>query len=364
MLISSGRKVALIVVGFVALASLNCLEAADSKKEWLSLQGESGPGKGKKVVLVSGDEEYRSELVLAQLGKILSKHHGFDATVLFAIDPETGYINPNITTNVPGLEALDSADLMVIFTRFRKLPDDQMKHVDKFLKSGKPVLAIRTATHGFNPPAGNAWAHYANGYKGDKKEWEDGFGRLVLGERWHTHHGHHGHQSTRGMFAPGATDHPVLRGIKDGEIWGASDVYGVRLPLPGDSKPLVLGQVVNRAGEYDRNDPYFGMRPTDSVADPEKNDPMMPIIWLKSYQLPEGKQGESLTSTIGASIDFTNQGVRRAMVNGIYFLLGQTDQIPAEGTNVELVGEFEPVAFGNRKNEDWNERKLTPEKLK
>ena len=39
---------------------------------WLVFEGADGPGKGKHVVLVSGDEEYRSEEALPQLAKILA----------------------------------------------------------------------------------------------------------------------------------------------------------------------------------------------------------------------------------------------------------------------------------------------------
>src|SRR5439155_25432115 len=102
--------------------------SAQAADPWLVLEGGDGPGKGKHVVLVSGDEEYRSEEALPQLGKILARRHGFKCTVLFAIDKSDATINPNVS-NIPGLEALDSADLMVIFTRFRDLPDDQMKHI-------------------------------------------------------------------------------------------------------------------------------------------------------------------------------------------------------------------------------------------
>src|SRR5271168_4525459 len=83
----------------------------------------------KNIVLISGDEEYRSEELLPQLAKILATHHGFRCTVLFAIDPKTGKIDPDQVDNIPGLEALDTADLMVIMTRFRDLPDNQMKHI-------------------------------------------------------------------------------------------------------------------------------------------------------------------------------------------------------------------------------------------
>src|SRR5688572_24471679 len=83
-------------------------------------EGGQGPGKGKHVVLVSGDEEYRSEEALPQLGKILAVRHGFKCTVLFPIDPADGTIHPGVS-NIPGLEALRTADLLVIFTRFRDL---------------------------------------------------------------------------------------------------------------------------------------------------------------------------------------------------------------------------------------------------
>src|SRR5881409_3694509 len=89
---------------------------------WVVYEGGDGPGKGKHVVLVSGDEEYRSEEALPQLGRILARHHGFKCTVLFAIDPKDGSINPNVKDNIPGLEALRTADLMIIFTRMRNLP--------------------------------------------------------------------------------------------------------------------------------------------------------------------------------------------------------------------------------------------------
>src|SRR5437764_325189 len=107
---------------------------------WLVIAGGDGPAKGKHVVLVAADEEYRSEEMLPQLAKILAKHHGFKCTVLFAIDAKDSTINPNQSDNIPGLEALQSADLMVLFTRFRKLPDEQMKHIVDYVESGKPVI--------------------------------------------------------------------------------------------------------------------------------------------------------------------------------------------------------------------------------
>ena len=118
-----------------------------------------------------------------------------------------------------------------------------MQAVDEYLKSGKPVLGMRTATHAFLPAADSKWARYGDTYAGDDAAWQSGFGRLVLGETWVNHHGKHKHESTRGVIASSVAGDPILRGIKDGEIWCSTDVYEVHLPLPGDSKPLVLGQV-------------------------------------------------------------------------------------------------------------------------
>ncbi len=333
-----------------------------AKDPWVTYEGKDGLGKGKHIVLISGDEEYRSEETLPQLGKILATHHGFKCTVLFAIDPKTGLINPNVSNNIPGLEALKTADLMVIFTRFRALPDEQMKHIQQYLLTGKPVIGIRTSTHAFNFRRGGKYSHYGNGYRGPKKEWAEGFGRLVLGEKWISHHGSHKNESTRGVVAPKAKDHPITRGIKDGDVWGPTDVYGVRLPLPGDSKPIVLGQVMKRKGKRDNNDPFYGMRPDDGPAvTGRKNDPMMPIAWTKSYQIPEGKKGRAFMSTIGASTDIVAEGTRRLLVNAVYWCLEMESKIPAGGTSVDLVGEFKPTSYAFRSRKYWQDRKMTVE---
>ncbi|NND09325.1 MAG: hypothetical protein HKN87_23375 [Saprospiraceae bacterium] len=332
---------------------------------WVEYEPQSEIDKKKKIVLVSGDEEYRSEEALPQLGRILSDHHGFHCTVLFAQDPSVlGTINPNYLENIPGLESLADADLMILFTRFRALPADQMQHIDHYLKAGKPVLGIRTATHAFNiKDSTDAYVHYGNYYKGDQVEWVDGFGRLVLGEHWHTHHGHHKHQSTRGILAPGADNHPITSSITSGDIWGSTDVYGVRLPLPGDAIPIILGQVVDRTGAFDEDDLFFGMKPSDdeiasiNPASKEKydpNDPMMPIAWTKSYQLPGGRAGKAFTSTIGASTDLLDDGVRRLLVNATYWLLDL--EVPAEA-NVELVGPYQPSQYSFHKEENYWQNK-------
>ncbi|MEQ9289143.1 MAG: ThuA domain-containing protein [Cyclobacteriaceae bacterium] len=335
---------------------------SSAPKQWLNFEGNQN--KDKHIVFISGDEEYRSEEGLPQLAKIMSKRHGFKCTVLFAQEPgKPGIINPNYTKNIPGLVALKTADMVVMLTRFRALPDDQMQAIDDYLKSGRPILGMRTSTHAFNfgKDSTSPWVHYSNGYKGDKEEWTDGFGRFILGEKWISHHGRHKHQSTKGFFAPGAEGHDILKGIENGDIWGSTDVYGVRLPLPGDSQPVVLGQVTNRKGEYNEKDIFYGMSPSDVEAastnkkGEELNDPMMPVAWTKSYQLPGGQQGKVFATTLGASSDLLSESVRRMVVNGIYWAMGLP--VP-EKADVQIVGKYEPTQYEFRKDEYWATKSL------
>jgi type 1 glutamine amidotransferase len=299
---------------------------------WVTYDGSKGPGKGKHIVLISGDEEYRSEETLPQLARVLAKHHGFKCTVLFAINPGDGTIDPNVNDNIPGLEALKNADLMVIFTRFRNLPDEQMKHIVAYVESGRPIIGLRTATHAFNLKS-KTYAKYSYN---SRTGWKGGFGRQVLGETWISHHGDHGRQSTRGLRVKDKAKHPILRGIKDGDIWGPTDVYGVRLPLPGDSKPLVLGQVL------------VGMKPTDKPVAGKKNDPMMPIAWTRTYKGAKGNSGRVFTTTMGASQDFESEGLRRLLVNACYWAVGLEAKIPAK-SKVDIVGTYQPLPFGNNR---------------
>jgi hypothetical protein len=318
----------LAVASFFALSLFVPAMNAHAEDPWVVYPGGAGPGAGKNVVLVSGDEEYRSEEALPMLGKILSKHHGFTCTVLFAINKGTGEIDPVVLDNIPGLEALKKADVMIIATRFRNLPDDQMKLIDDFLAEGKPVIGLRTATHGFNGLKGPyaKWNHNAK-----VEGFDGGFGRLVHGETWINHHRSHAKESTRGVIAPGQEKHPIVQGC--GDIWGPTDVYTVRLPLPGDCQPLVMGQVLE------------GMNPTDKPVVGKKNDPMMPVAWIKSYQVPGGKKGKAFTTTMGSANDFPSEGLRRLVVNACYWCAGLEEKIPAKSV-VDLVGDYKPLNFG------------------
>jgi formylglycine-generating enzyme required for sulfatase activity len=292
----------------------------------LSYQGGEGPGKGKHVVLVAGEEQYRSEEGMPMLARILATRHGFPCTVLVSTSKD----------DIPGLEALDGADLLVLFTRFRQLPDAQMKHIVDYVDSGRPVVALRTATHAFVYPAESPTPYRKYSWDSLQPGFEGGFGRQVLGETWVAHQGNQGSQSTRGVIAEGAKTHPIVRGVED--IWGPTAVYAVRLPIPG-ATPLVLGQVLG------------GMKPTDPPIAGSKNDPPLPIAWVRNYTGARGKTSRVFVTTMGASQDLISEGLRRLIVNGCYWAVGLEDKIPPRA-NVDFVGSYAPTAFGPRGAED------------
>ncbi|HID76079.1 MAG TPA: hypothetical protein EYP56_08800 [Planctomycetaceae bacterium] len=309
----------------VALTSGLMVRADDP---WVVYEGKQGPGRGKQIVLVAGDEEYRSEEALPMLAKILAVRHGFTCTVLFSINPEDGTIDPLNQTNIPGLEKLRTADLMIIATRFRELPDEEMKYIDEYVNSGKPIIGLRTATHAFayrrNPDSPYAKYHFRS------TQWPGGFGQQVLGETWINHHGRHRHESTRGVINPKYRDHPILRGVED--IWGPTDVYGIK-NLTDEAQVLVFGQVLS------------GMDPDDPPVAGPKNDPMMPLAWVKTFTGSQGKTSRVFCTTMGAAVDFLSEGLRRLVVNACYWCVGLEDEIPEE-SNVDFVGPYEPSFYG------------------
>ncbi len=285
------RRLVMVLATLLLPMALAAQEGAD-EKPWVGYDGFDGPGKGKHIVLVSGDEEYRSEETLPQMAKILAKHHGFKCTVLFAIDPKTGFISPQTNNNIPGLEALASADLMVICTRYRNLPDEQMKHIAAYVDSGKPVIGMRTATHAFRLASASQYLKYTN----TSKVWDGGFGRQVLGETWVTHYVPNGKGWTLGLIVKGQENHPVLRGIKDGDILGPSGVYEVKLPMNESCTPLVLGQAI------------AGNKVTDPPLPGKYNNPMMPVAWTHLFKAPTGKTVRTFTTTIGRLPGFRQRG--------------------------------------------------------
>lgn len=328
----------------ISLLSMMCFVPSTGRaEEPLSVRypGGEGPSKGKHVVLIAGDEEYRSEDSLPMLGKILAKHHGFDCTVLFSVS-ENGFIDPNKQSSLSHPEALDAADAIVMLIRFRNWPAEVMAKFEAAMARGVPVVALRTSTHAFKFPKESPYARYNN------------WGKDVLGENWVSHWGKHKFEATRGVMEAANQSHPILRGV--GDVFGNSDVYEVA--PPADASILMRGQVLQ------------GMQAADAPADYRKklrggseqgvNEPMMPVLWTR--ELPrEGKAAQRIvTHTMGAATDLQNEGLRRLVINSVFWGLGM--DVPKK-SEVGMVGEFQALMYGFgefRKNVRPSDHALKP----
>ena len=333
------------VAAFVAAPSVP--DAADSgpsnSGQPLHFDGASGPAIGKHIVFVTGEEYYRSEEGMPMFAKILSQRHGFDCTVLFAIDPNDGFINPNKPHHIPGLDVLASADLLVLFTRFRELPDSDMKHIADFINAGKPVIGFRNATHPFRYPADSSSKYASWNFR--STQWPGGFGQQILGDTWVSHHGKFQKEATLARVNSEYSDHPVLRGVAS-ELFARTDVNGVNKLTVADTV-LYHGSVLR------------GLKRTDPPATDGRNESPMPWAWFHNYTAPSGEKGRSFCLTAGSSTDWLEEDLRRLVINAVYSLTGLEEQIPAR-SNVDFVGSYEPTAFGSHTDEEWKTLSLEP----
>lgn len=314
-----------------SLASLNAAHPVPESPQWLTYDGGEGPGKGKHIVLIAADQEYRSEQAMPMMAGILSKHHGFDCTVLFGVNQE-GLVDPTLPVypkkgeedsfqkhNIPGLEHLEEADLVIFFPRLLTLPKEQLDLIVQYLDSGKPFLTLRTGNHGFRGPLP---------YEVDGKKVS--FGHIVGGS-FMGHHGNWHRDSTRGDIVDERKDHPILKGVKD--IWGPSDVYRTfkeGTGLPEGCTALVYGQ------------PLIG-REQGGESNPKKIP--LPVVWIKNWETTTSQSARVLHSTMGSARDLENPGLRRLIINGVYWGIGLEDQITAE-RSVDYTSEYQPLASG------------------
>lgn len=263
----------IVAIGLFSLSSLTTSSSYQAKK------------KKPLVVFVAGDHEYSGETTLPILAAELEKNYGLRTLVLKASP------NQNSEENIPGLEALQEADLAVFFLRWRRLPKDQLAHIDEYLKSGKPVMGFRTSTHAFNFPRGH-----------ESEVW-NAFGERAFGSPpgWggKAKHSHYGHESTTDVsIIPEAARHPILTGVNP-NFHVASWLYRVLPDYPAKGANwLLMGKSVNPN--------------TKPAVD-------QPVAW--TWQNPEG--AKVFMTTLGHPEDFQNESFQRLVVNAIHWELGK-----------------------------------------
>ncbi|MCY4158294.1 MAG: ThuA domain-containing protein [Bacteroidetes bacterium] len=274
------------------------------------------------IVFVTGDEEYRSEESMPMLARILKRDYGFKVSVCYAIN-EDGFIDPNVLDNIEGLKLLEEADMMVLFTRFRALPDSQAQYILKFAESGKPMAGFRTATHAFLYKEDQEREHLNN-------DWP----ARVFGQQWITHHGHFDDGNaplTRVEVAFRKQSHPILSGVTgfDAFSW-LYHVEGGDWQLQGDSEPLLMGTALQ---SHHQNEGRLDQYPL-----------INPVAWTKTYTGQSGDPARVFFTTLGHPYDFKDVSMRKLALNGILWALGH--EIPESGANAEPALPYEPSNSG------------------
>ncbi len=319
------RRLLILPVGCAVFLSMVLMASA---AEPLVYEGTDGIGKGKHIVFIANDHEYRSEQSCPLVAKILAKHHGFRCTVLFGEDKD-GFILPG-GRSVPGMEALKDADLLFFFTRFMNLPDEQVDLLVEYFERGGPVVGARTSTHCFNGQKGK-WKKLNFNYSGD--EYSGGLGKQVFGNTWESrlgqsHYGHNHHMGGTVSPIDDASDHPVLRGVHPMHTY--SGAY--RSQPPSDATPLLSVQVIKSLGP-------------GGEAHPDK--PPVNAGWTREqYVAPSGekKNARVVYTSIGASEDLLDENVRRFFTNACLWAGGWEDKITPD-LNVAIVGTWHPTPY-------------------
>lgn len=233
-----------------------------------------------RIAYVCGDHEYSGEQTLPLFAAELYKRYGF------AIDVIRSEPNQNAEENIPGLERLAQADLAVFFLRWRRLPAAQVAHIENYLKSAKPLIALRTSSHSFNYPKGHpleSWNRFATDAFGAPPGWNvDG-------------HRHYGHESTTRVLSP-TKPHAWLKGVAT-PFEAPSWLYHV-LPNypPKDAEILLQGEAIN----------------------PNKQAEINPIAWTW-----KNKYGaRTFYTSLGHPGDFALEPFQRLLTNAIHGSLG------------------------------------------
>jgi len=131
---------------------------------WISHLAQAEPAqKPLHVGLVSGSFEYQSDESLAAFQEFLEKDYPVRCLRAFAKSEES----------LAGLENLEPCDCLILFTRRLKIEGEPLEWVKRYATSGRPIIGLRTASHGFQNWlamdkevfGGDYQGHYGNNLK-------------------------------------------------------------------------------------------------------------------------------------------------------------------------------------------------------
>jgi type 1 glutamine amidotransferase len=209
-----------------------------------------------KVLLISGSLEYKSDETLAGLQKHLEANYPVECSRAFRKTDD----------DVPGLEALETCDVAVIFTRRLTIKGEQLERVKKYAQAGKPIVAIRTASHGFQNWLAMDKEIFGGNYSNHNKEGPKCEVKIV----------------------DGAKEHPVLKGVA---AYASSGSLYKNPDINKDVTVLLTGEI-----------------PGDTE----------PIAWVREHN-----GGRVFYTSLGHPDDFKNESFVRMLTNAIFWTAKQ-----------------------------------------
>lgn len=248
------------------------------------------------AVLVVGTLHYSPELTMPVFAKELERF-GFRTTLVM------GEGNPEKKTEdvLPGIDALDDADLAIFFMRFLKLPDEEWTPIENYLKSGKPVIGLRTANHSFK---------YAKDHP--RFEWNDGFGRRALGTPYVVHQT----SETKISVVEKGLEHPIMTNVTKKNWVSPGTLYLTRL---GDGCiPLVTGSGDGRSRTLKKAFGTVQVKPHESDV----------VAW--AWENEWG--GKVFGTSFGHPGDFAEPSFVRMLINASHWAVDR----PLPGADVEM----------------------------
>ncbi len=210
------------------------------------------------ILMISCEDEYDAKDTLPAFAKTLNRDKTYRITHLAGNAKKT---------DIPGLDAIDSADLLVLYFRRTQLPDRQLAKFKAWFEAGKPVVAIRTTSHGF-------------------QNWLE-FDRLVLGATYGNHHGNKT-KGTQISFIEKQADHAIIKGLEHKTFHSPMWVY--KYTNLADSVTVLM------TGRHENH--------------------VEPVTWTNIH-----KGGKVFYTSLGHQDDFKNETFVKLLTNAVKWCL-------------------------------------------
>ncbi|HLJ11352.1 MAG TPA: ThuA domain-containing protein [Planctomycetaceae bacterium] len=206
-----------------------------------------------KVCILSGCALYKTEESLPAFQKHLEEK--YNARCTWAVR--------QADDDLAGLEGLDDCDVALIFIKRMQLAGEQLERFKKYATSGRPIVAVRTASH-----AVQTWLDFDHEVLGGNYNWHHPVGPV-----------------TTIAYAEDAKKHPILTGV---ELTKAGDALYKNQGHAKDIRVLLTGSI--------------------------PNEPAEALAWTREY-----KGGRIFYTSLGAPDTFEQAGFRRMLVNALFW---------------------------------------------